>query len=126
MKHLSILLVLLLGVASGDTYPKREFRAAWVSTAWGLDYPYNNFSQGQQNEIRFVLDSLRNNGYNAVIFQVRPGCDAFYESAYEPWSHHLQGASGQAPSPYFDPLQVYIQEAHARGMELHACSILIG
>ncbi len=29
---------------------------------------------------------------NAVIFQVRPACDAFYESPYEPWSSWLTGA----------------------------------
>ena len=34
---------------------------------------------------------------NAVIFQVRPACDALYASALEPWSEYLTGAQGRAP-----------------------------
>ena len=57
---------------------------------------------------------------NAVIVQVRPAADAFYPSPYEPWSQWLTGVQGRAPSPYYDPLQFMIEEAHKRGMEFHA------
>lgn len=120
MRKLFIILTIVSSTYS-QTSPKHEFRAAWVATAYGLDFPISNEStSAMQAEIVTMLDSLKHNGFNAVIFQVRPGCDAFYESAYEPWSHHLTGTSGQAPSPFFDPLQTWINEAHARNMELHA------
>ncbi len=121
MKKIVLMLILLNSIAYSAIPPKHEFRAVWVTTAWALDFPRSNWStSAMQGEIRTMLDSLKNNGFNAVIFQVRPGCDAFYDSAYEPWSHHLTGTSGAAPSPYYDPLQTWIDEAHARNMELHA------
>jgi uncharacterized lipoprotein YddW (UPF0748 family) len=57
---------------------------------------------------------------NAIIFQVRPACDALYDSKIEPWSEYLTGIQGRAPSPYYDPLAFAITEAHKRGLELHA------
>ncbi len=57
---------------------------------------------------------------NAVIFQIRPACDALYQSSIEPWSEYLSGAQGVAPAPFYDPLAFAIAEAHKRGLELHA------
>jgi len=58
---------------------------------------------------------------NAIFFQVRTICDALYKSDIEPWSGYLTGMQGSAPSDInYDPLQFAIQEAHKRGMELHA------
>jgi uncharacterized lipoprotein YddW (UPF0748 family) len=54
------------------------------------------------------------------MFQVRPECDALYQSSLEPWSYWLTGAQGLAPNPLWDPLKFAIDEAHKRGMELHA------
>ena len=115
LTSLLLLVLMSLGVAS----PKHEFRAVWVSTAWGLDFPLVSYTSGQKTEIRNLLDNLKSAGFNAVIFQVRPGCDAFYDSNYDPWSHELNG-SGVPPSPYYDPLEYFVSEAHKRGMELHA------
>jgi hypothetical protein len=46
--------------------------------------------------------------------------DALYDSKYEPWSYYLTGKQGKAPDPYYDPLKFWIDEAHKRGIELHA------
>lgn len=115
-------LLLTLSIATGvaNETPKHEMRAAWMATAV-KDFPVQSYSLGQQMEIRADLNKLKAAGFNTVIFQVRPGCDAFYDSNYEPWSHLLMGASGLAPdAPYYDPLGYLITEAHARGMEVHA------
>ena len=34
--------------------------------------------------------------------------------------HFLTGREGSPPSPYYDPLKFWIDQAHARGIELHA------
>ncbi|MCF7809256.1 MAG: family 10 glycosylhydrolase [Candidatus Marinimicrobia bacterium] len=113
-------LTAIFGLIYSGELPKREMRAAWMATAV-RDFPVQNYSNGQQMEIRSDFNKLKAAGFNTVIFQVRPGCDAFYESSYEPWSHLLMGASGLAPdAPYYDPLAYMVQEAHARGMEVHA------
>lgn len=66
------------------------------------------------------LNSLQKAGINAIIFQVRPEADALYASQLEPWSRYLTGVQGQAPDPYWDPMQFMIDECHKRCMEFHA------
>lgn len=100
-------------------HPKREFRGAWLSTAWQTRYRTMNTGEMKQYFIK-ALDDLQAMGINAVIFQVRPQADAFYKSKYEPWSAHLSGTQGKAPTGGFDPLEFLIKECHKRNMELHA------
>jgi uncharacterized protein YbbC (DUF1343 family)/uncharacterized lipoprotein YddW (UPF0748 family) len=101
---------------------EREFRAAWVATVANINWPSKPglTVEEQKNEAVRLLDLLARNNYNAVIFQVRPHCDAMYKSDLEPWSYYLTGEQGKAPDPWYDPLQFWIDEAHARGLELHA------
>ena len=73
-----------------------------------------------QRTLTYQLNELQKDGCNAIIFQVRPECDALYESDLEPWSYYLTGVQGEKPNPYWDPLQWMIDECHRRGMELHA------
>lgn len=99
-----------------------EFRGVWVATVANVNWPTaENFDPARQKQeaIRY-LDMLKDANFNAVIFQVRPQADALYESKIEPWSYYLTGQQGKAPSPYYDPLKFWIEEAHKRGMELHA------
>lgn len=102
--------------------PKREFRAAWIATVSNIDWPSKRglSSMEQQQEFIRQLDKLQDLGCNAVIVQIRPACDAFYDSPYEPWSRYLTGKQGQPPSPYYDPLQFMVEQAHLRNMEFHA------
>lgn len=100
-------------------YPKREFRGAWLSTAWQTRYRTMTPEQMKRYFVQ-SLNDLQDMGINAIIFQVRPQADAFYKSKYEPWSAHLTGTQGKAPEGGFDPLHFLIQECHKRNMELHA------
>lgn len=97
---------------------KREFRGAWIQCVNGQFQGLG--TQKMQSTLVYQLDELQKDGVNAIIFQVRPECDAMYQSDLEPWSRFLTGTQGKAPSPYWDPLQWMIQECHKRGMELHA------
>jgi uncharacterized lipoprotein YddW (UPF0748 family) len=101
---------------------QREFRAAWVATVANIDWPSKPglSTEDQQAEALAILDTAAAVGLNALIFQVRPQCDALYKTALEPWSYYLTGAQGQAPDPYYDPLEFWVEEAHKRGIELHA------
>ena len=100
--------------------PKEEFRAVWLTTVWGSDWPSSSNVTSQKSELTAILDSLQAWHFNAVMFQVRPACDAFYQSSIEPWSNWLTGTEGTAPSPLYDPLQFLIDEAAERGLEVHA------
>ena len=117
MKRLLITLlgiVLLIGVQA----QKREFRGAWIQCVNGQFQGLS--TNAMQSTLSYQLDELQKDGVNAIIFQVRPECDALYESQLEPWSRFLTGTQGKAPSPYWDPLAWMIRECHKRGMELHA------
>lgn len=100
----------------------REFRAAWVASVANIDWPSRAglSNAEQQEEIRRIVERAQWLGLNALIVQVRPAADALYASELEPWSEYLTGEQGRAPQPWYDPLALWIAEAHRRGIELHA------
>jgi uncharacterized lipoprotein YddW (UPF0748 family) len=104
---------------SDIAHPKREFRGAWLSTAWQTRYKTMSVPQMKAYFVN-TLDELHAEGINALIFQVRPYADAFYKSELEPWSAFLTGTQGVAPEGGFDPLAFLVEECHKRNMELHA------
>jgi uncharacterized lipoprotein YddW (UPF0748 family) len=102
--------------------PQREFRGVWVATVDNIDWPSRSGLpvEQQKAELLAILDRCSALNMNAVVFQVRPSCDALYSSKLEPWSEYLTGADGKAPVPFYDPLAFAVEEAHRRGLELHA------
>jgi uncharacterized lipoprotein YddW (UPF0748 family) len=109
--------------SAGEIPPMpREARGVWVATVGNMDWPSRRglSTDAQKAELRAILDRVKQLRMNLVIFQVRPAGDALYASSLEPWSEYLTGVMGQAPEPYYDPLAFAIEEAHARGLELHA------
>ncbi|MCQ2178383.1 MAG: family 10 glycosylhydrolase [Bacteroidales bacterium] len=125
MKHMvsralaALFLFAFCANATAGELPKREFRGGWIHIVG--NYSMTSMNQQQiKNWFTTALDSLQSAGCNAVIFQVRPQADAFYISDLEPWTRFMTGTQGKAPSPLWDPLEFIIEEAHNRGMELHA------
>ncbi|MCH7342606.1 family 10 glycosylhydrolase [Pelomonas sp. CA6] len=98
----------------------REFRAAWVATVANIDWPSQPGlpRDTQIAQMHAILDRARDLKLNAIVLQVRTSADALYRSALEPWSEYLSGTQGQDPG--YDPLALWVDEAHARGLELHA------
>lgn len=108
-------------VLSQETVP-REFRGVWVATVGNIDWPSKKdlSAEQQKKEIIELLDLFKRMNFNAIVFQIRPAADAFYNSKYEPWSYYLNGTNNKPPYPYYDPLAFIIEESHKRGMEFHA------
>ena len=100
----------------------REFRGVWIATVANMDWPSRRgLSTAQQkSELIAMLDRAAGMRLNGIVFQVRPAADALYDSPYEPWSEVLTGRQGQRPDPYYDPLAFAVEQAHKRGLELHA------
>ena len=100
----------------------REFRGVWVAAVDNIDWPSRpGLSTAEaKRELVTMLERARSAGLNAIILQVRPAGDALYASKLEPWSEYLTGRQGVAPRPAWDPLAFAVDEAHRRGMELHA------
>ena len=99
---------------SGNKYPKREFRGAWIQAVNGQ---FRGIPTERLKQILISqLNSLQEAGINAIIFQVRPEADALYASQHEPWSRFLTGTQGQMPSPMWDPMQFMIEECQKRSI----------
>ena len=106
-----------------DTNPpaiQREMRGLWIATVANIDWPSRSTltADQQRAELLSILDRAAASGFNAIVFHVRPAADAVYRSAIEPWGAMLSGTQGSDPG--YDPLAFAVQEAHARGLELHA------
>lgn len=102
--------------------PKNEFRATWIATVINLDWPESSGlpPRYKKEDLLNKFDRLKEAGINVIYFQIRTEGDALYDSPTEPWSKYLTSEEGRAPDPYWDPLTFAIEEAHKRGMELHA------
>ena len=61
---------------------KREFRGAWIQAVNGQWVGVG--TQKMQQTLTYQLDELMKDGVNAIIFQIRPECDALYQSNIEP------------------------------------------
>jgi uncharacterized lipoprotein YddW (UPF0748 family) len=110
-------------VVQPDTSPpavQREMRGLWVATVANIDWPSRTTltADQQRAELSSILDRGAAAGFNTIIFHVRPASDAVYRSAIEPWASMLSGTQGTDPG--YDPLQYAIDQAHARGLQLHA------
>ncbi len=124
MKKLLLSIVTLCVVCSvmAQTQPKREMRAAWISTVANIDWPSRDAkgdTEKQKAEMIHILDELQKMNMNAVIFQIRPTADALYFSDLEPWSNWLTGKQGQDNNVTYDPLAFTLAEAHKRGIDVH-------
>ena len=90
---------------SGGAQPAAdEVRAVWVV----------RHSLSSPAAAREVVAQAAAGGFNTLIVQVRGRGDALYRSALEPRPEFLDG------QPDFDPLQLVLDEARARGMAVHA------
>ncbi|MFA6456912.1 MAG: family 10 glycosylhydrolase, partial [Bacteroidota bacterium] len=115
-RFLYILPLLLFSFLSSQSL-KHELRAVWISTASG-DWPKTTDMAEQQRSLIEIFDMLRRNNFNTVFFQVRPRGNVLYRSSYEPWISQLTGVIGKDPG--YDPLAFAVEEAHKRGLDLHA------
>jgi len=103
-------------------YISDDMKGIWVATVYNLDYPSSPTTDVNtlKSEIKTILNNISEMGYNAVFFQVRPSADSFYKSDIFPWSKYLTGQNGLAPLDGFDPLTFLAEEAHKKGIEVHA------
>jgi uncharacterized lipoprotein YddW (UPF0748 family) len=95
-------------------------RGLWVATVANIDWPSRSTltADQQRAELVSILDRASAAGFNAIIFHIRPASDAVYRSSIEPWGAMLTGTQGTDPG--YDPLAFAIEQAHARGLQLHA------
>lgn len=121
-RYTAFFLLLLFFTSLSWSQPVAEFRGVWIATVSNIDWPQSKSNDPEKQKADFIrlADMHKRNGMNVLVMQIRPAADAFYPSTLEPWSEFLTGKQGEAPNPYYDPLQFMIEETHKRGMEFHA------
>ncbi|AEV85979.1 hypothetical protein ACWT_4962 [Actinoplanes sp. SE50] len=99
----------------------RELRGMWLTTVYNADFPSRPGLGEDQVKAEYErwLDLAVAQNHNAIFVHVRPSGDAFWPSAYAPWSNWLTGRF-DGRSPGWDPMAFMVSEAHARGLAFHA------
>lgn len=97
-------------------YKVQDFRSVWVATVSNLDIGRQQSIESYKEELRTIISDIKSWGMNAIIFQIRPMNDAFYDSELNHWSLFLN--NGQDPG--WDMLTWFINECHEAGLEFHA------
>lgn len=98
--------------------PDSEVRGVWIASVYNIDYPSRTDLSADElkAELDSILDTCEKNRLNTVFFQVRPSCDALYESEMFPVSTYIS-TNGELT---FDPLGYLVTEAHQRNIYVHA------
>jgi len=107
-------------VACGPAQDKRDMRGAWLTTVRNIDWPSEPglSEEEQKEELDAWLDDAVDMNLNSVFLHARPTADAVYDSDMEPWARYLTGEQGGDPG--YDPLAYAVEQAHERGLEMHA------
>lgn len=96
----------------------KEIRGVWVSTVSNIDIGQHTTDALYKKEITDILNRVQSLNMNTVFFQVRSMNDAMYPSELAPYSRYIKGMQGLGLD--WDILRFVIDEAHKRGIELHA------
>lgn len=105
-----------------DEQPKKaekEMRGVWVSY---IELDMQNETDKSEASFREKFKNIainsKNAGFNTLIVQVRPFCDALYDSKFFPYSHILSGEQGVNPG--YDTLEVMCEVCSQLDLDIHA------
>lgn len=97
----------------------KEMRGVWVSY---IELDMQNESDKSESAFRKKFKDIaitsKNAGFNTLIVQVRPFCDALYDSKFFPYSHILSGEQGVNPG--YDALKVMCEICSELDLDIHA------
>ena len=122
MRRTSSLAAVCLAVAQFFTERKRLCAVLCIATASVLHAQpgptralwVTRVTLARPESIKQMIASAEAGGFNTVLVQVRGRGDAYYAGGLEPRASEL------AAKPAFDPLAMVIEQAHAKGIKVHA------
>lgn len=106
--------------ATADTPESdEEMRGVWVSyMELSMENESSKTQKAFEDKFTEIAQKCRESGFNTLIVQVRPFCDALYKSSYFPWSHILTGTQGE--NPQYDALQIMCDICKEYNLKIHA------
>lgn len=106
--------------ATADTpISDEEMRGVWVSyMELSMENESSKTQKAFEDKFTEIAQKCSESGFNTLIVQVRPFCDALYKSSYFPWSHILTGTQGE--NPQYDALQIMCDICKENNLKIHA------
>lgn len=113
-------IAVLSSKATADTLESdEEMRGVWVSyMELSMENESSKTQKAFEDKFTEIAQKCRESGFNTLIVQVRPFCDALYKSSYFPWSHILTGTQGE--NPQYDALQIMCDICKENNLKIHA------
>ena len=113
-------IAVLSSKATADTPESdEEMRGVWVSyMELSMENESSKTQKAFEDKFTEIAQKCRESGFNTLIVQVRPFCDALYKSSYFPWSHILTGTQGE--NPQYDALQIMCDICKENNLKIHA------
>ena len=106
--------------ATADTPESdEEMRGVWVSyMELSMENESSKTQKAFEDKFTEIAQKCCESGFNTLIVQVRPFCDALYKSSYFPWSHILTGTQGE--NHQYDALQIMCDICKENNLKIHA------
>ena len=96
-----------------------DMRGIWVTyMELSMEYESDQSEAAFRRKFEAIAEDCKVSGFNTLIVQVRPFCDALYQSKLFPASHVLSGEQGKSLG--YDPLRIMCAICQKRGLRLHA------
>ena len=95
-----------------------ETRAIYFSYIEFNNYIRNKKETESKENIKTVLDNIKEFGFNTIIVHVRPFADSIYKSEFYPISNIVLNNENTIPN--YDVLEYFIKESHKRNIKIEA------
>ncbi|MER2149168.1 MAG: family 10 glycosylhydrolase [Ruminococcus sp.] len=96
-----------------------DMRGVWITyMELSMENEADRSEAAFRKKFEAIADDCLSFGFNTLIVQVRPFCDALYPSKLYPASHILTGEQGKSPG--YDALKIMCESCRKRGLSLHA------
>lgn len=96
-----------------------EMKGVWITyMELGMEHEKDKSEKAFTRKFEAIAETCKSFGFNTLIVQVRPFCDALYKSSYFPYSHVLTGVQGKNPG--YDPLSIMCRVSRENNMKIHA------
>lgn len=90
----------------------RDQTGLWLPYLDFPDYMAGKTEEEYRRAVNEILDEAAAEGVNTIYFHVHPAGDAYYSSEIFPKGAFYDGE--------YDPLEIMLEEAHSKGISLHA------
>lgn len=96
-----------------------QIRAVWLNyNELAMNNCTENSEKAFKAKITQIIQNCSDYGFNRIIVQVRPFCDAFYNSSIFPQSAYLSGTQGESVG--YDALKIIVDCATVKGIKVDA------